>query len=115
MRAILAFAATTLLIILGAGWALTFAFPSPADRSAIVTSGWIALVVQLIGFAIARLTLRHNVIAGWGLGALLRFVVLGIYAFVMVGALGLPSTAAVISLALFFFLSTLVEPLLLNL
>jgi hypothetical protein len=115
MRAVLAFAVSTLLIIVSAGWALTLVFTSSADRSAIVTSGWIALVVQLIGFAIVRLTLRHNVIAGWGLGAILRFAVLGVYAFLLVGALGLSPTAAVVSLAVFFFLSTLVEPLLLNL
>ena len=115
MRAVLAFAASTVLIIVGAGWLLTFAFPTVPDRGAIVTSGWIALVVQLIAFAIARLTLRHNVIAGWGLGALLRFVVLAVYAFLMVEALGLPMVAAVVSLAVFFFVSTLVEPLLLNL
>jgi hypothetical protein len=115
MRAALAFAASTLLIVVGAGWLLTLAFPGPADRSAIVTSGWIALVVQMIGFAIVRLTLKQNVIAGWGLGAILRFAVLGVYAFVMVKALGLPPFPAVVSLAVFFFLSTLVEPLLLNL
>ena len=115
MRAVLAFAASTLLIIVGAGALLTLVFPTAADRGAIVTSGWIALGVQLIAFAIARLTLRQNVIAGWGLGALLRFVVLAVYAFLMARALGLPVVAAVVSLAVFFFLSTLVEPLLLNL
>jgi len=115
MKAVLAFAASTVLIILGAGWLLTFAFPTPADRAAIVASGWIALGVQIIAFAVARLTLRQNVIAAWGLGALLRFLVLGVYALLMVQALGLPLVAAVVSLAVFFFLSTLVEPLLLNL
>jgi hypothetical protein len=115
MRAVLAFAAATLLIILGAGWLLTLAFPTPADRSAIVVSGSIALGVQLIAFAVVRLTLRQNVIAGWGLGALLRLVVLGVYAFALVGPLGLRSDAAVMSLAVFFFVSTLVEPLFLKL
>jgi uncharacterized membrane protein YhdT len=37
-----------------------------------------------------------------------------IYAFVIVKAYGLAGTPALVSLALFFFLSTLVEPLLLN-
>jgi hypothetical protein len=50
---------------------------------------------------------------GWGLGALLRLITLAVYALVFVNALALPATAALISLATFFFLSTLVEPLVL--
>ena len=115
MRAFAAFAAATLAIVLGAGWLLTLAFPTAADLGAIVTSAWIAVGVQLVAFAIARLTLRQNVIAGWGLGALLRFLVFVVYGLVLVKALGLPMSAALVSLAVFFFLSTLVEPLLLNL
>jgi hypothetical protein len=37
-----------------------------------------------------------------------------VYALVVVQALGLSATPALVSLATFFFLSTLVEPLLLN-
>jgi hypothetical protein len=44
----------------------------------------------------------------------MRFAVLGVYALVFVKALGLPSGAALISLAAFFFISTLIEPLLLQ-
>jgi hypothetical protein len=44
----------------------------------------------------------------------LRFLVLGVYALVVVKALGLPVEPALVSLAAFFFLSSLVEPLLLN-
>ena len=67
-----------------------------------------------LSFTIVKLSAKTNVMAGWGVGAILRFVVLGIYALVIVKALGLPSGAALLSLVAFFFLSTLLEPLLLK-
>ena len=114
MKGAAAFLVVTLLLVALAAAVLTVAFPAPAQRHAIGVSAAIAVVVQLFAFAIARLTLRTNVIAGWGLGALLRMLVLGAYALVVVGALGLDSGAALISLATFFFLTTLIEPLLLK-
>ena len=80
----------------------------------MTVSGVVAVAVQLLGFAVLRMTARQNRIAAWGLGALLRFLVLGVYALVLVKALGLAGEPALVSLAAFFFLSTLVEPLLLN-
>ena len=70
--------------------------------------------VQVLSFAIVKLSAKTNVMAGWGVGAILRFVVLGVYALVVVKALGLHSGAALLSLVAFFFLSTLLEPLLLK-
>ena len=55
-----------------------------------------------------------NPFAGWGMAMLLRFATLAIYGFLVVERLGLPSTAALLSLATFFFVSTLVEPPLLK-
>jgi hypothetical protein len=48
------------------------------------------------------------------LGTLVRFVVFVLYALLFVKTFGLALTPALMSLALFLFLSTLVEPLLLN-
>ncbi len=114
MKATALFAAASLAIAGGAGWLLSLLYRAPAERRAIWVSAAVAVVVQLFGFAVARLVARTNVIAGWGLGALLRIVTLVVYALVIVNAFGLPSAAALVSLATFFFLSTLVEPLLLN-
>ena len=114
MRAWIAFAASTAVIVAGAGALLALAFTSDAERHAIWVSAWIAAGVQLFAFAIARLTMRTNVIAGWGLGALLRMAALAVYAVVFIKLLGLASGAALISLATFFFLTTLIEPLLLK-
>ncbi len=101
-------------IVAGSGVLLAMFYPGEHERHAIWVSAWVAVGVQLFAFAMVRLTLRSNPIAGWGLGALLRMVALGVYALVVVNALGLVSGAALISLATFFFLTTLVEPLLLN-
>ena len=103
--------------------ALSATLPAKVDRktetttksiSAIWTSGAIAIGVQLIAGAIVKLSAKTNVIAGWGVGAIIRFAVLALYALVIVKALGLPSAAALVSLAAFFFVSTLLEPLLLK-
>lgn len=114
MRAFGLFAAATAAIVLAGGWALSLVWPSDDAVRAIRISAIVAVVVQLFTFAIVRLGRGRNAIAAWGLGTLLRFAVLICYAFVGAKALGPAGMPALLSLALFFFLSTLVEPLLLN-
>jgi hypothetical protein len=108
------FAVVSLGVITALAWILTFAFSTAADRHAIVVSGLIAYVVQLCSFAIARTMAATNVMAGWGLGMLLRFAVLAVYALIFLKVLALPATAALVSLAAFFFVSTLIEPVMLS-
>jgi hypothetical protein len=92
----------------------TAIYSSAAERQAVWVSAGVALVVQLLAFAIARLlAVGGNGIAGWGLGATICLASLVIYGFVS-RALGLPSNVAVLSLATFFFLTELIEPPLLN-
>ncbi len=113
-RATALFAALTAVLILGGAWVFTLVYPGADARRAIVASAAVAFVVQLVAFALARIAAsRQNAIAGWGLGALLRMGVLAVYALVVVKALGLLAVPALVSLATFFFVSTLVEPLLL--
>ena len=114
MRSVLRFALASVALVVLAGLALSSLYDADAERRAIWVSAAVALVVQLFAFAVVRLVPREHVVAGWGLGALLRFAVLGLYALVIVKAVGLPAAAATVSLALFFFLSTLVEPLFLR-
>lgn len=114
MKAFVSFLAATALIVVVGGWVLTRVWPTPDAAHAIRVSALVAVVVQFFAFGVLRLAGRDHAIAAWGLGALLRFVVLGIYALVLVKSLGLVMGPALVSLALFFFLSTLVEPLLLN-
>ena len=85
-------------------------YPGPAERQAVVVSALVALVVQPVAFAFARLLAgRGSAIAGWALGAVLCFVALVVYGFLS-RALGLPTSAAMVSLATFFFLTELIEP-----
>ena len=114
MKPVASFAALSLAVIGLAGWVMTFVFSTPDAARAIWTSAAVAFAVQVIAFAIVKLSAKTNVMAGWGVGAIIRFLVLGVYALVFVKALGLPSSAALISLAAFFFVSTLLEPLLLK-
>ena len=114
MRKLAIFAALSLVLIAVAGWLLTLAFPTAGDRHAIVVSAIVAYVVQLVSFAIARAWSASNVVAGWGMGMLIRFLVLAIYALLSARVLGLPVAAALVSLAAFFFISTLIEPVLLK-
>ena len=114
MKPVALFAVLSLALIALAAWVMTFVFDSPFDAKAIWTSAIVAFAVQLIAGAIVKLSAKTNVIAGWGVGAVIRFLVLAVYALVFVKALGLPSTAALVSLVAFFFVSTLLEPLLLK-
>ena len=107
------YAASCVAIVLVLGWALGLIFVSPHEHDAIRVSAMVALGVQLPAFAIARLLAPSNVFVGWGIGAILCFVAVIVYGFVA-RALGLPLTAALMSLATFFFVSELVEPLLLQ-
>ena len=85
-------------------------YSAPAERQAVVVSALVALVVQLVAFAFARMLAdRGNAIAGWVLGAVVCFAALIVYGFVC-RSLGMPSNAALLSLATFFFLTELIEP-----
>ena len=114
MRKTAIFGVATATLISFVAWLLTFGFPTAEDRRAIVTSAVIAFVVQLISFTIARAWSAKNVIAGWGLGMLIRFAVLAMYALFGASLLGATPTAALVSLVAFFFVSTLLEPVLLS-
>ncbi len=96
------------------GWMLTRVFPLPADLHAIRVAAATAFVLQAFTFLIARIVARDNVIAGWGLGVLVRFAVVALWAFLLVPALSLSPTTALIALVAFLFVSTVVEPLFLN-
>ena len=107
------FAAATAALIVVSYLVLQLGFDSPGDSRALRTSALIAIAVQLVSFAIARRMPVRNLMLGWGIGAVLRVVVLAVYALLVVPTLGLPSAAALVSLVTFMFLSMLIEPLLL--
>ncbi len=114
MKRIALYAAIAAGLIAISAFALSLAFDAPADRRAILVSATLAFVVQITAFAAIGLASAANVMTGWGIGVLVRFLVLVAYAFLVVQSIGLAPAAALISLATFFFLCTLVEPLVLR-
>ena len=113
-RGILLYALASLVAIGLAAGVFVVVYREPLSRRAVLVSVVVALVVQVLAFAIARiLAARGNAIAGWGVGAIICFAALIIYGFVC-RALGLPTDAALLSLATFFFLTELIEPPLLT-
>ena len=91
------------------GLLLSLVFRTPAERRALLVSAGVALVVQLLTFVMVRLATPRQVMRSWGAAALLRFATLLVYALVVVRMAGLPATAALLGLATFFFVSTLIE------
>jgi hypothetical protein len=110
--------ARTVVLIVGvavvAGSLLAFVFRAPGDRTAILVSALVASAVQLAAFAIGHRVGQGNVMARMGAGMLLRFLTLVGYALAVAFVIKLPLAPALISLAVFYFLSTLLEPLLIK-
>lgn len=115
VRAVARFAAAQAVLILALALVLSrFVWTDAAAARAIGISAWLAAGVQVVTFVIARLVARQQVMAGWGLGVLLRFAVVLFWAFLGITALGLAPVPALLSLVIFFFVSTLIEPIFLN-
>jgi hypothetical protein len=114
IRATALFGAVAVVVIALLAWVMTLVWPAPAARQAVLVSGVVALVVQLFAFAVVRLAPPAQSMAAWGIGVLLRLVVLMGYALVVPGAMGAPLAPALVSLVTFFFVTSLVEPLLLK-
>lgn len=114
-RALLGFTVAQVLLVLLMSWLLQrFVWPDDVSAAAVQASAWMAVMVQTVTFAIARVVARQNIIAGWGLGVLIRFATVAFWAFLGIKALGLAPGPALLSLVAFYFVSTLIEPLFLN-
>jgi hypothetical protein len=89
--------------------ALLLVFRGPGGRAAVLTSAAVALAVQALSFVAARAAAPGRVLAVWVGGAAARMVTLVLYALVALRPLGLPAAPALLSLATFFFVTTLAE------
>ncbi|HEY4132264.1 MAG TPA: hypothetical protein VGM50_16765 [Gemmatimonadaceae bacterium] len=107
-------AAMTVGVVIVVGAVLALVLRGPGDGWAIGLSGVVAIAVQLAAFHLGRMVGKDNLTGRMGIGALLRFFSLVLYAVVAVAVLKLPMVAALLSLFLFFFLSTLIEPFLIK-
>jgi hypothetical protein len=108
------YAITTIASIAVVGWLLTLGFTGPRDAAAIRLSAAVAIVVQLTAFTLTKMLAPQHLVAGWGAGSLLRLLTLVVYALLAVKVLGVAPAAALVSLATFLFISTLIEPLFLR-
>ena len=115
MKRLLWFAAACAALI-GAAWVIgILLFSDAAVRHALGITAVLAFLVQLTAFAVARAFARkQNVMAGWGIGIALRFVALLLFGLIGVPRLGLPVGASLLALAMFLFVTTLIEPLFLT-
>ena len=115
MKRALFFAAACAATI-GAAWAVAvLLFADATSKRGLAIAATVAFVVQIFAYFIAReFVRRKNVMAGWGIGIALRFAVLLLFGFVAVPSLGLPMGSTLLGLAMFLFVSTLIEPLFLK-
>ena len=114
MRRWATFAAACLTVMAVLAALLGVFFDSPVDRRALWVTAGVSLLVQLAAFAAAAHGARKNLIAGWAAGIAIRFAAFIVWGLVGVSQLGLPLTAALLSMALYLFVTTLIEPLFLK-
>lgn len=108
------YGAVLAVVCAGGAILLGLAFRGPGDSTAIWISAAVAIAVQLGAFVLARAAGRVSLAARMGAGAIVRFVALVAYALLAGLAFRLPLVAALISLASFFFVTSLLEPLLIR-
>ena len=108
------YAAAVVGVLLIGGFLMSLAFRGPGDATAIAVSAAVALVVQLGAAMLGGAIGKANVQARMGAGALIRLFTLIAYALLVAFVIKLPLTAALVSLAVFYFVTTLIEPLLIK-
>jgi hypothetical protein len=110
-------AVSAALIIISTGILRTF-FRTVSEHNAMLVSAGLAFAVQLGSYAFLRPARGKHSAPGallfrWGVGAVMRFVVLVLYA-PLARIMFLSLDAALVSLVTFFFLTMMAEPLLLE-
>jgi hypothetical protein len=108
------FALVTGLVVAVLAFGLTRVMQDAAASRAVWVSAGVAVLVQLAAFGLTRATQPANVVAGWGAGMIIRVMALAAYALLVVNSLGLLMGPALLSLAAFFFVTTLIEPVFLK-
>ena len=81
-RGLMLYALACLVVIGLAGGVFSAVFGGVEERKAVLASAVLALIVQVIAYAIARLIAagpRGSLVAGWGVGAAICFAVLVVY------------------------------------
>ena len=113
-RGLARYALVLIGVLVVGGFLLSLGFRGPGDATAIWVSAAIALVVQLGAASLGGMVGKANLQARMGAGALIRFLTLIAYALLVAFVIKLPLNAALVSLAVFYFVTTLIEPLLIK-
>lgn len=110
------YAVAMIAVLAITGALLSLLFRGPGDELAVWVTAAVALLVQLGASALGRLVARGPAgpTARMGVGMLVRFLALVVYALLVALVFKMRIVAALISMAAFFFLTTLVEPLLMR-
>jgi hypothetical protein len=111
MKRFLAFALASAALIGLVAFLAVLAFPGQGRQDAIITSAGIAFMVQVFGFGLVAFLAPANVMLGWGAGMLVRLITLMVHGFIGARIIGQEAGAALLSLAAFFFLTSIIEPL----
>ena len=117
-RALEFFAGVSAALIIIATVILRTLFRTVPEHRAMLVSAGLAFAVQLGSYALLRPARGGKGAPGallvrWGIGALMRFVVLVLYA-PLARVMFLSLDASLVSLVTFFFLTMMAEPLLLE-
>jgi len=104
------FIAVTVAVTGLGAWMITRVVPGADVSRSVWASAITVVIVQALAFWLVRMMQPVNVMAGWGLGMILRAVTLVAFGFFGVKALGLAMGPSLLSMAGFFFVSTLIEP-----
>ena len=117
-RALGFFAGVSAALIIISTIILRTYFRTVQQHNAMLVSAGLAFAVQLGSYALLRPArpghgVRGELLIRWGLGAVLRFVVLVLYA-PLARIFNLNVEAALVGLVTFFFLTMMAEPLLLE-
>jgi hypothetical protein len=117
-RAISFFAGVSAALIIVATIVLRMYFRTVEQHNAMLVSAGLAFAVQLGSYALLRPARPGHGAPGelmlrWGIGAVMRFFVLVLYA-PIARVVNLSLEAALVSLVTFFFMTMMAEPLLLE-
>jgi len=109
------FSAVCLTVIAALAAILGIFFRSPLERRAVWLAAGTAFVIQLVSFAAVRIaTQKKNMLVGWAAGIGIRFAAFLVWGLAGVSQLQLPQGAALLSMAAFLFVTTVIEPLFLK-
>ena len=110
MKKFASFLAVTVAVLSLVVIVLTLVIHDDLAARSLWISAAAVVVVQAITFSLMRLMQPVNVMAGYALGFMVRIISLLLFGFFGVPGFGLSLQPALLGMAGFFFISTLIEP-----